>query len=326
MRRREFTILLASAGLGWPLRASAQRANKLPTIGFLGPSTAGIASERTAAFEHRLRELGWDDGRSVRIEYKWADGRAERFGKIADQFVLDNVDVIVTWGTATAVAAKRSTSSVPIIFTIVGDPVGSGLVASLARPGANVTGLSTQHADAAGKRLQLIKEVLPDLSRLAIMANIENSGGVLEMHEAKVAARKLGIEPKMVPIRRGEDISAAMEALKGQADALYVAGDALFNTNRVRVNMLALAASLPSIHGHREIVEAGGLMSYGPDYLDLFRRTAEFVNKILRGAKPEDIPVEQPTKFELVTNQTTAKALKVTVPPTLLARADEVIE
>jgi putative tryptophan/tyrosine transport system substrate-binding protein len=324
MRRREFTILLASAGLGWPLRASAQRANKLPTIGFLGPSTAGIASERTAAFEHRLRELGWDDGRSVRIEYKWADGRAERFGKIADQFVLDNVDVIVTWGTATAVAAKRSTSSVPIIFTIVGDPVGSGLVASLARPGANVTGLSTQHADAAGKRLQLIKEVLPDLSRLAIMANIENSGGVLEMHEAKVAARKLGIEPKMVPIRRGEDISAAMEALKGQADALYVAGDALFNTNRVRVNMLALAASLPSIHGHREIVE--GLMSYGPDYLDLFRRTAEFVNKILRGAKPEDIPVEQPTKFELVINQTTAKALKVTVPPTLLARADEVIE
>jgi putative tryptophan/tyrosine transport system substrate-binding protein len=262
----------------------------------------------------------------VRIEYKWADGRAERFGKIADQFVLDNVDVIVTWGTATAVAAKRSTSSVPIIFTIVGDPVGSGLVASLARPGANVTGLSTQHADAAGKRLQLIKEVLPDLSRLAIMANIENSGGVLEMHEAKVAARKLGIEPKMVPIRRGEDISAAMEALKGQADALYVAGDALFNTNRVRVNMLALAASLPSIHGHREIVEAGGLMSYGPDYLDLFRRTAEFVNKILRGAKPEDIPVEQPTKFELVINQTTAKALKVTVPPTLLARADEVIE
>jgi putative ABC transport system substrate-binding protein len=255
-----------------------------------------------------------------------ADGKAERFGEIADEFVLDNVDVIVTWGTATAIAAKRATSAVPIIFTIVGDPVGSGLVASLARPGGNVTGLSTQHADAAGKRLEFIKEVLPGLARLAIMANIENSGGVLEMQEAEAAARKLGIEPKLVPIRRGEDISTAMETLKGQADALYVAGDALFNTNRVRVNTLALAARLPSVHGHREIVEAGGLMSYGPDYLDLFRRTADLVDKILRGAKPEDIPVEQPTRFEFAVNLTTAKALGLTIHPTLLARADEVIE
>jgi putative tryptophan/tyrosine transport system substrate-binding protein len=319
-------MLLASAGLGWPLRASAQRAHKLPTIGFLGPSTAAIASERTAAFEHRLHELGWLNRRSVLIEYRWADGKAERFGEIADEFVLDNVDVIVTWGTATAIAAKRATSAVPIIFTIVGDPVGSGLVASLARPGGNVTGLSTQHADAAGKRLEFIKEVLPGLARLAIMANIENSGGVLEMQEAEAAARKLGIEPKLVPIRRGEDISTAMETLKGQADALYVAGDALFNTNRVRVNTLALAARLPSVHGHREIVEAGGLMSYGPDYLDLFRRTADLVDKILRGAKPEDIPVEQPTRFEFAVNLTTAKALGLTIHPTLLARADEVIE
>ena len=266
--------------------------HKLPTIGFLGPSTAAIASERTAAFEQRLHELGWLNRRSVLIEYRWADGRAERFGEIADEFVLDNVDVIVTWGTATAIAAKRATSAVPIIFTIVGDPVGSGLVASLARPGGNVTGLSTQHADAAGKRLEFIKEVLPGLARLAIMANIENSGGVLEMQEAEAAARKLGIEPKLVPIRRGEDISAAMETLKGQADALDVAGDALFNANRVRVNTLALAARLPSVHGHREIVEAGGLMSYGPEYLDLFRRTADFVDKVLRGTRPEDIPVD----------------------------------
>ena len=263
MRRREFTMLLASAGLGWPLRASAQRAHKLPTIGFLGPSTAAIASERTAAFEQRLHELGWLNCRSVLIEYRWADGRAERFGEIADEFVLDNVDVIVTWGTATAIAAKRA---------------------------------------------------------------IENSGGVLEMQEAEAAARKLGIEPKLVPIRRGEDISAAMETLKGQADALDVAGDALFNANRVRVNTLALAARLPSVHGHREIVEAGGLMSYGPDYLDLFRRTADFVDKVLRGTRPEDIPVEQPTKFEFAVNLTTAKALGLTIPATLLARADEVIE
>jgi putative ABC transport system substrate-binding protein len=241
--------------------------------------------------------------------------------------VRDNVDVIVTWGTETALAAKRATSAIPIVFTIVGDPVGSGLVASLAHPGGNLTGLSTQHAEAAGKRLELLREMLPDLRRLAILANVENSGGVLEMQQAEAAARNLTVDIRPVLVRRGEDIPAAIEAAaKAGAQALYVVGDALFNTHRVRVNTLTLAARLPTMHGFREIVAAGGLISYGPDYLDLFARTADYVGKILRGSSPREIPVEQPTKFELAINLTTAKALNLSIPPTLLARADEVIE
>jgi len=325
MRRRTFLAALGGAA-AWPLVAQAQQSEKLPTIGFLGPTTASVASQRTAVFERRLQELGWIEGRTVAIEYRWAEGRAERFGEIAAEFVRLKVDVIATWGTATAVAAKQATSVIPIVFTVVGDPVGSGLVASLARPGGNVTGLSTQHAESAGKRLELLREVVPNLRRLAIMANIGNSGGVQEMHEIQAAARTLGFEVVALEIRRAEDIAPTMEALKGRAEALYVASDALFNTNRARINTLALDARLPSMHGFRDIVVAGGLMSYAPDYLDLFRRAADYVDKILRGAKPGDIPVEQPTMFELVINLKTARALGLEIPPSLLARADEVIE
>jgi putative ABC transport system substrate-binding protein len=208
----------------------------------------------------------------------------------------------------------------------VGDPVGSGLVASLARPGANVTGLSTQHADTSGKRLGLLREVLPDLNRLAIMANANNPGPVEEMREVHLLAHGLGIEVSEFLIRHPSDIDTAIASIKGRAQALYVVADAIFNTNRVRVATLTLAASLPTIHGFREIVAAGGLISYAPDFLDLFRRTADYVDKILRGEKPADIPVEQPTKFELTVNLITAKALGLTIPPTILARADTVIE
>ena len=223
-------------------------------------------------------------------------------------------------------AAKQATSVIPIVFTATGEPVGSGLVASLARPGGNITGLSLQQADLAGKRLELLREVVPDLRGLAIMANVGTPGAVLDMREVQATALSLGLEVITLEIRRGEDIVPAFEVLKGRAQALYVCGDPLVTTNRVRINTLALAARLPMMHSVREYVEAGGLMSYGPNFPDLWRRAADYVDKILRGAKPGAIPVEQPTKFDLVINLTTAKALGLEMPTTVLARADEVIE
>jgi putative ABC transport system substrate-binding protein len=237
-----------------------------------------------------------------------------------------NVAVIATWGTATALAAKRATASIPIVFTVVGDPVGSGLVTSLARPGGNVTGTSTQHQDTVGKRMQFLHEFVPAMRRLAMLVNIGNPADLEEKKEVQQASVKLGLELVSLDVRRGEDIEPAMAALKGRAQALYVVSDALFANNRERINRLALEAQLPTMHGFREMAEAGGLISYGPDYLDLFRRAADQVDQVLRGAAPADVPVEQPTKFELIVNLKTAKALGLTVPPTLLATADEVIE
>jgi putative tryptophan/tyrosine transport system substrate-binding protein len=274
----------------------------------------------------RLRELGWIDARTIAIEYRWAEGRTERAAEIAAEFVRRKVDVIVTSSTAGAVAAMQATSVIPIIFAAAGDPVGTGLVASLARPDGNVTGLSIQQTDLAAKKLELLREVVPSLGRLAILANVDAPSVVLDMREVQATARTLGLEVITLEIRRGEDIVPAFEALNGRAEALYVVIDPLVNIHRVRINTLALAARLPTMHTFREGVEAGGLMSYGANFPDLFRRAADFVDKILRGAKPGDIPVEQPTKFDLVVNLTTAKALRLDVPPTLLARADEVIE
>jgi putative tryptophan/tyrosine transport system substrate-binding protein len=325
VRRREFITLLGGAA-AWPLAARAQQSGKLPTIGFLGQSTRSATSEWTAAFVQRLRELGWVDGRNAAIEYRWGEGRNERFAEIAAEFIRLNVDVIVTTGTPQVLAAKQATSVIPIVFAVAGDPVGTGLVASLARPGGNVTGLATLAADLAGKRLELLREVVPGLGRLAIMANVGNPLSVLELGEVQAAARTLGLEVDTLEIRRAQDIPPAFEALKGRADALYVCIDGLMNANRIRINTSSLGARLPTMHGARDYVEAGGLMSYGPNYQDLYRRAADLVDKILRGAKPGDLPVEQPTKFDLVINLTTAKALGLEVPPTLLARADEVIE
>ena len=324
MKRREFTILISGVAT-WPLAARAQQAGKLPTIGFLGAVTPSVASHWVAAFVQRLRELGWIEGRTVAIEYRWAEGRPERVAEIAAEFVSLQVDVIVTWGTASVVAAMHATSAIPIVFASAGDPVGTGLVTSLARPGGNVTGSSNQAADVAGKRLELLREVVPG-RRLAILANIGSPIGMLQMGEAQAAARALGFEVTTLEIQRAQDIAPAFEALKDHADALYVCTDALLNANRIRINTLALGARLPTMHGYKESVEAGGLMSYGANLTDLFRRAGDYVDKILRGTKPGDIPVEQPTKFDLAINLTTAKALGLTVPPSLLARADEVIE
>jgi putative ABC transport system substrate-binding protein len=273
-----------------------------------------------------MREHGWIEDRTVVIEYRWAEGRGERFAEIATEFVRLKVDVIVTAGTDAVVAAKKATSVIPIVFGTAGDPVANGLVASLARPGGNVTGLSNQSADIAGKRIELLREVVPSLRRLAIMANIASFIGVLEMRDVLAAARTLGLGVAILEIRGAKDITPAIEALKGGADALYVVTEPLVNTNRVQINALALAAGLPTLHGQRPYVEAGGLMSYGANIPNLFRRAADMVDKILRGTKPSDIPVEQPTKFDLVINLTTARALGLQIPDKLLALADEVIE
>jgi ABC-type uncharacterized transport system substrate-binding protein len=323
MNRRAFITLLGG-GAAWSVSARAQQPGKLPTIGILG-GDATAWGPWAAAFVVRLRELGWIEGRTVAFEYRWTEGRPERATEFAAEFVRLNADIIVTNSSA-APTVKQATSIIPIVFVLGNDPLGSGLVANLARPGGNVTGLSIQQTDIAGKRLQLLSEIVPRLRRLAIIANAGFPDGVREIGEVQAAARMLGLEITTLEIQRAEDIAPAFEAIRDRADALYVVVDALFNANRTRIITLALTARLPMILNTRDFVSAGGLMSYGPGFPAVFRRAAEYVDKILRGAKPGDLPVEQPTKFDLAINLTTAKALGLTVPPTLLARADEVIE
>ena len=324
--RRGFISLLSGAAAAWPLAARAQQPEKLRTIGFAGLSTRAAESELVAAFTQRLRELGWMENRNITIEYRWSEGRTERFIQIAAEFIRLKVDVIVTSGTPQVLAAKQATSVIPIVFARVGDPLAIGLVASLARPGGNITGLSVQSNELAGKRIEILREVVPSLRRVAILANVGNPFSVVELGEAQAAARMLGLEFDTLEIRRAEDIAPAFEAIKGHAEALYVCPDGLVDANKIRINTSALGARLPTMHGYREYVQAGGLMSYGANLPDLYRRCADYVDKILRGTKPADIPVEQPTKFDIAINLTTAKALGLTIPSTLLARADEVIE
>jgi putative ABC transport system substrate-binding protein len=292
-------------------RAAAGKAadHRLPCT-----STTLASSQRVAAFVQRLRELGWIEGRTIAIEYRWAEGRNERAAEIAAEFVRMKVDVILASATLAVVAARQATSAIPIVFAATADPVGSGLVASLARPGGNVTGLSLQQNDLAGKRVELLREVLPNLRRLAILANVSNPNVVLEISEVQAAARTLGLEVETLEIRRAEEIVPAFDALRGRVDALYVANNPLLSTYLVRVISLALTARLPTMHGSREWVEGAGLMSYAPNFANLFRRSADYVDKILHGIKPADIPVEQPTRFDLVINLTTVKALGLTIP------------
>jgi putative ABC transport system substrate-binding protein len=326
MRRRDFITLLGGAAAAWPLAARAQHGGQLTTIGLLGSGTVAAQSQWTAAFVQRMRELGWTEGRNVRIEYRWAEGHTERLPELADELVRLKVDIIVTHNTPPPLAAKRATSVIPIVFATAGDPVGTGIVASLARPGGNVTGLSSQSPDAAGKRLELLRELVPGLRRLAVLTDIGNPFTEREKSEVQRAARILGLELAAVEIRRAEDIDSAFQGLQMHVQALYVPAVPLFFANRARINSLALAVRLPTMHLVREYVEAGGLMSYGPNWPDMWRHAADLVDKILRGAKPADIPVQQPTKFDLVVNMTTAKALGLNIPDKLLALADEVIE
>jgi putative ABC transport system substrate-binding protein len=325
MKRREFITLVGSAAVSVPLAARAA-GGKLPTVGFLGAATPVAWSAWTAAFMQRLRELGWIEGRTVAMEYRWAEGRSERYAEITAEFVRLKVDVIVTVGAA-AFAAKQVTSVIPIVFAVAPDPLGTGLVTSLSRPGGNVTGVSNQSADLAGKRLEILREVFPGLRQMVILANAANPTSVHELSEIQATARTLGLEAAALEIRRAEDLeSATFETVKGAASALYAVSDPLILANRVRINTLAQGAQLPTMYAVRDYVEAGGLMSYGPNYTNLFSRAGDFVDKILKGAKPSDLPVEQPTKFEFVINLKTAKALGLELSPSLLARADEVIE
>ena len=324
--RRSFLALAGGAAASVLLRPFAARAQsaKNPTIGFLGTTTPATWSEPVAAFEKRLGELGWIPGRTIAIDYQWTQGRNENALQIAKDFVARNVDVIVAGGNAVA-ATMQATSTIPIVFPVAVDPVGSGFVANLSHPGGNVTGLSLQGPDVAGKRLEMLRRMLPDLRRVAIMANVTYPAAKNELEACQAAAQALGLETTVVEVRQPADVDPAMASLHDKADALYVVADALTNANHDRISTLALGATLPTMFG-TNLMTIGGLMSYGPSVPDLFRRAAEMVDKILRGTKPGDIPVEQPTKFNLVINMTTAKALGLTVPPNLLALADEVIE
>ena len=323
MRRRDFVTLIGGAAATWPLAAEAQQ-TRLPTIGFLGADPAAF-SPWTSALVSRLRELGWIENRTVTIEYRWSEGRTDRYAEFAAEFVRMKVDVIVTVGSAVP-TVRQATSAIPIVFAVGIDPVGSGLVASLAKSGGNVTGLSLQAANLAGKRIGLLREVVAGLRRLGIVFNAGNAQPVLEMEETKAAAQTLGLDVVPLEIRQAADIAPAFDAVTGKVDAIYVAIDQLMVANLARLLTLALGARLPTIFSTRDFVRSGGFMSYGPSYSELFRRAADYVDKILRGARPGDIPVEQPTKFELVVNLTTAKALGLTIPQQFVLRADEVIE
>jgi putative tryptophan/tyrosine transport system substrate-binding protein len=325
LKRREFVTLLGGTAVSWPLAARAQQARKLPSVGILAVATVTLHGQWWAKFVQRLHDLGWVEGRNVVIERRWADGHTERYAEIAAELARLKVDVIVT--TAPAVpAVRQATSTIPIVFALAGDPVGTGLVASLARPGGNVTGLSMLQSDLATKRLEILREIVPGLQHLAIMANAEFPDAMLEMHAVEQTAQSIGLKTVSLEIYSAEDIAPAFDAIKGRADALAVASDPLLAANRIRINTLALGARMPTMHDFREYVEVGGLISYGPNNTNLFQRAADYTDKILRGAKPADLPVEQPTKFDLVVNLTTAKVLGLTISETFLLRADEVIE
>ena len=325
IERRKFIAALGGATVAWPFAVHAQQPGKLPTIGFLGAASQSGWRSWTDAFVTRLHELGWIEGHTITIEYRWGEGRKERFAEFAAEFVRLKVDVIVTAGNA-GHEAKEATSTIPIVLGVAADPLGDGLVESLARPGGNITGMSMQAPDVTGKLISLLREVSPGLRQLAIMADAGYPASVLEMGQVEATARPLGIQTTRLEIRRAEDIAPAFDTLKSGAEALYVCNSALVVTNRLRISTLALSARLPMLSSLKEDAEAGGLISYGPNVQDLFRRAAELVDKILHGAKPSDIPVELPTKFDLVFNLTTAKVLGITIPHNLLVLADEVIE
>jgi putative ABC transport system substrate-binding protein len=285
MRRREFFALLGGAAVIWPFAVQAQQAAKLPIVGFLGAGSPSGWSHWTAAFLQRLQELGWVEGRTIAIEYRWAEGHSERYAEIVTEFVRLKVDVIVSVSSA-ALVAKRVTSTIPIVFTVAADPLGDGMVASLARPGGNVTGLSSQAADVTGKRLEFFREAIPGLRRFAVLAQVGNLGNVLEQSQVQAAAKMLGLQVVILEMRSADDIASALEALKGRAEALYVLPNPLANTNRARINDLALSARMPTMHGFREYVETGGLMSYGPNTPDRSGAPATMLTKFFAARSP----------------------------------------
>ena len=313
--------------LAAPLAAEAQPAGKVYRIGVLEPTSMALNAANLDAFRQGLRELGYVEGQNLVIEYRSADGRSERFPDLAAEMVRLKVDVILTRGTPAVMAAKNATRTIPVVMAASGDPVLSGVVSSLARPGGNVTGLSAVVVEVSGKRLELIREVAPGVSRVAALFNMSNPNDALQWKEIETAAPSLRVQLQLLDVRKPSDFAGAFDAaVKGRAGALVVGLDALTWANHRPIVDLAAKHRLPAIYGGREFVNAGGLIAYGVSYPHLYHRAANFVDKILKGAKPADLPVEQPSKFELVINLKTAKTLGLTIPPSLLGRADEVIQ
>jgi putative tryptophan/tyrosine transport system substrate-binding protein len=326
MDRRAF-LAGSAALLAAPLAAEAQQTGKVPRIGFLSPASSTTAPHVVEAFRQGLRDLGYVEGQNIVVEYRYANGKAEALPDLAAELVSLEVDVIVASGTPGPLAAKSATKTIPIVMASAGDPVRTGLVASLARPGGNVTGLSTLTPDLGGKRLQLVKELLPGVARVAVLWNAANPYTVLLVREIEAAARTLRVQIQSLEVRGPDDFQNVLPtAISGGAGALVVVDDPLTVSSRTLIVSFAAQHRLPAMYGFREFAEAGGLMAFGANLADLYRRAPVYVDKILKGAKPADLPVEQPAKFDLVINLKTAKALGLKIPPSLLLRADQVIE
>jgi putative tryptophan/tyrosine transport system substrate-binding protein len=327
VRRRDVIKLLGGAvSLASPLAARAQAA-KVPRVGFLGNSTLALEANLIGPFRDGLRALGYEEGRNIVIEYRWAEGKYERFPSLVAELLASHVDVLVTAGTPASLAIKKATMSVPVVMIAVGDPIGSGLVPSLADPGGNLTGLSSIAPDLEGKRLELLREIVPKLSHVGMFINSGNPFHTASLQKARTAAETVRIMLQVLDVRTSEDLDGAFAAIiKERPEALLILADRVFLHNRARIMDFATQQRLPNVNAYHELVEAGGLMSFGPSYEEMHRRAAAYVDKILKGAKPADLPIEQPTKFTLVVNLKSAKAIGVNMPPALLARADEVIE
>jgi len=326
IRRRQFLIATGML-LAAPVAVEAQQAKQVPRIGFLASSSTERDASRLAAFRQGLRELGYLEGQNIAIDQRYASGRFEDLPKLAAELIRLKVDVLVTEGTPAVRAAKAATRTIPVVMGSAGDPVGTGLVASLARPGANVTGLSDSSFDLVTKRLELLKTVVPSTSHIAVLLNPANPSNPLELRKLQSAAPALGVTLLPFEVRGADDITRAYDAMRSQPrGAVLLAGDSIFGLHRERIVALAANHRLPTLYPARHHVDSGGLMSYATNFDDLFRRAATYVDKVLKGAKPADLPIEQPTKFELIINRKTAKALGLTIPPSLLLQADQVIE
>jgi putative ABC transport system substrate-binding protein len=327
LRRRDFIALLGGVAAASPFAARAQHGGRIPRVGFMGNSTAALEANLIGSFRKGLREHGYEEGRNLEIVFRWAEGRYERFPALIADLIATNVDVIVTAGTPAVLAVKEATSTVPVVMAAVGDPVGTGIVQNLARPGGNITGLSGLAPDLEGKRLELLREIVPNLAHVAFFLNPANEFHTVSMRQALAAAQALNIKLQPREVSKSEDLDAAFAAIaKEKPDGLLILADRIFLHNRQRMMDFATEHRLPSVNAYRELVEVGGLTSYGPSYEDMHRRAADYVDRILKGARPGDLPIEQPTRFTLIVNLKTAKALGLDLPPTLIARADEVIE
>lgn len=327
MLRRKFIFVLVSLSMAWAHGAHAQSSAEVPRIGFLGNSTAALEANLIGPFQEGLRDLGYVDGQTINIEYRWAEGKYERLTALIAELLDQNVDVLVTAGTPATLAIKKATTSVPLVMVAVGDPVGTGIIESLGRPGGNITGLTSISPELDGKRLELLREVVPDVSHIAVLWNAASPLQVIAEKATRAAADTLGMKMLSLGVRNREEIDAAFATmLTEKPEALLVLADRLFLHHRQPIMDFAAKNRLPGVHAYRELVEAGGLMSYGPSYSGMHRRAAWYVDRILRGAKPADLPVEGPALFELVINLKAAEALGLTLPPSVLARATDVIE